>query len=74
MEMVRVARKNDHRPDGTLEASGLLDPKRLMVGDVKYRLTGEQNPPVPEWKQRYLRRPFWWVINRIIAIKHYLKF
>lgn len=48
------------------------DPKRIQVGGVKYRLLKGK---VPEWKKwtKLPWKPFWWVANRIIAIK-YIKY
>jgi len=62
-----VARVHQYlKPDGMLGASGLPDPKRLQIGDVKYRLITKPGVEIPWWHQ-WLRRIFWWCVNRVLA-------
>jgi hypothetical protein len=64
-----VARVHQYlRPDGTLGASGLPDPKRLLMGDVKYRLLSRPTSR-PNWL-RALECPFWWVVNRVLSWRY----
>lgn len=62
-----VARVHQYfRPDGTLGASGLPDPKRVMIGDTKYRLVSRHPAPEIKWV-RPIRVAFWWSVNRVIG-------
>lgn len=70
-EMARVHQY--YRPDGTLGASGLPDPKRLVIGNITYRLASGQQPPVISGWRQNLRIAYWWTVNRILAAKYYLK-
>lgn len=61
------------RPDGTLGASGLPDPKRLRVGDQNFRLESRPDGDKPSRTTQIFAKAFWWLMNRLLALK-YIKF